>query len=1324
MAKISINQFGGVAPKIPARYLPDGAAQQALNMGSNGTSLQPYPGVGNSVHTLPHTGTIETIFKYGNTSSDDAYWMAWNAKTYVATGQIANDPNSWIFYTQEGSTIGPRATYRTVALGNAPTANGAYPLQDVPLGMPDATEADEPTATKGAEPALEGDLNELFISSTQLSNMNTVNGTLTFKTGSDPDSLTALGTVTITATDAVSVAAALETIDPSITANALDGGVYLTYGTDPAVYVALEYIIGSQADTTQTFTVGSYDSGTVSGSLSSSSTIHITPQERASYTNQYVQVKGSAPSSATYDYWGQNVPVVGSITATATSFANTLNALFAVVSPAHWEATARDDDVYVGPTASNTTVGNFLEISVYKETTATHTFGGPVLRVPMNYLHQTNSSGVLFAETHLGKQTAMATLGYNTGLRDGSKSQVPGFTSKTRKKYTQDIGGHWNAAFAEDFKNAFGGRWSFAWRKVNANTQEVLIYRAYDSQTWDEDDELTLYFEPSSVYTEESDDVTYSYRFLSNTVNTVQSLSTSTLQAAEVAGDAIFLLPETGGNATVDTLKDQEVRIATKEGEATKLRYQGAAPTLDTLISEVSGVLSGLSSNWSVDKLVDATYGNYLRVTWTGASPPTNDDFFSFIIAGVSADTVDKFSRIGSGAGYPEIILSGAETVDLFAEFDITYAKVTINGGDPKYVEVNNLQEASLICSSGDPVESVVIDAYKEFLGRCADAEGLAYWSDDVADKWPSYSAAADYDDVKAYLRDLMYTSPEWVDIRNAIANKLRTVNVNAEVSGDGLRIWLSSGGATVNLRVQNGRYTTGGGSEATTNLIVTVRPQLVEDFGALESRVYVFTWVSTIANYEFESAPSKVSNVVDVYVNQDVEVSALPTSTHKSVSGYSVTGKRLYRAVNGVYLFVKEIGKDTVTVTDDLRAEELGEELPSLLWNPPPDRLAGLISLPNGFMAGFVGHDIYFSEPYRPHAWPETYVQTVDYPVVGLGRMDTTLVVLTKGTPYFIQGTSPDTMSVVKSDIEQSCISRDSIVSINGAVIYASPDGLVSLSSSGSSIVSQQIMSKEQWQGLYPSLIHAYSYDNKYIAFIDGIDNINTTQAKFLQDSFGGLFTVAVGQNETEDKIIVLYKQYWGRGPYATELSADYADIDAGNLTLADLETSLSTTPPFLSQDAGNLPKQIGFTFDLVSGQYVFHRIPSAADGSERYVVTAYSDLTTDNLYVLLNDGKVYKWGSDVSPQGLMPYSWTSKRFTFDRPMAFSCANVDAEGYPLQVDIYANGRLMHTQQVTSRESFRLPAGYVARDWEISVSGSTEVFAIQIAQSVAELANG
>jgi hypothetical protein len=287
-----------------------------------------------------------------------------------------------------------------------------------------------------------------------------------------------------------------------------------------------------------------------------------------------------------------------------------------------------------------------------------------------------------------------------------------------------------------------------------------------------------------------------------------------------------------------------------------------------------------------------------------------------------------------------------------------------------------------------------------------------------------------------------------------------------------------------------------------TTAAILTLGGAPVDATAIPETRVYTYTLVNKESGFDFESAPAPASTSIDVKVGQTVTLSSFDAVP----SGYAVTHRRIYRSVSGTYLFVAEITAATASYTDSVLAEDLGEEIPSLSWLPPPAALRGLTNLPNGIMAGFVGRDVYFCDPYRPHAWPVAYNQTIDFPVVGLGRMDTTLAVLTTGTPYFMQGSHPDSMVVVKSDLDQACAAKRSIVSANGVVMYASPDGLVMLSPGGSKLVSESAFTYAQWQELFnPPSIHAYMHDRKYVAFYDN----GTTTGGFIFDLLTGQFTL-----------------------------------------------------------------------------------------------------------------------------------------------------------------------------------------------------------------------
>jgi len=267
------------------------------------------------------------------------------------------------------------------------------------------------------------------------------------------------------------------------------------------------------------------------------------------------------------------------------------------------------------------------------------------------------------------------------------------------------------------------------------------------------------------------------------------------------------------------------------------------------------------------------------------------------------------------------------------------------------------------------------------------------------------------------------------------------------------------------------------------------------------ETRVYTFTYVNSFGEESTPYSETDMSpSTEDVFPGESVVVT-MPTGT---INNVNVTKKRIYRSAVGTantsYFFVAEVTLATATYTDSLDGDDLNEELPSLTWVQPPTTLKGLVGMPNGVMAGFSGNDVYFSEPFRPFAWPTQYVQTVGYPVVGLGVIDTTVVVLTQGRPYFIQGSHPDSSVMVEADINQACISKRSIVSMNNYVFYASPDGLVGLSPGGSTVVTESMFDKYSWQSLNPADLVGCMYETQYVGFL----NTSSGDGGFVYDMVG----------------------------------------------------------------------------------------------------------------------------------------------------------------------------------------------------------------------------
>lgn len=271
---------------------------------------------------------------------------------------------------------------------------------------------------------------------------------------------------------------------------------------------------------------------------------------------------------------------------------------------------------------------------------------------------------------------------------------------------------------------------------------------------------------------------------------------------------------------------------------------------------------------------------------------------------------------------------------------------------------------------------------------------------------------------------------------------------------------------------------------------LIKVAPDRIVD-----SRFYVMTWVN---DWGWESAPSPVSEMVEVDQNDSVAVATVPPPNDRHITHW-----RLYRSNTGTatstFQFVDEILASVVSYQDEKKGEQLGEPCPTLTWLEPPYRmdsaspatikppkgpdpyLRGAVGMPNGIIAGFIDNFVAFCHPYHPYAWPVEYQVTTEFPIVGLGVFGQTLFVGTMGNPYLISGADSASMSALKMDSEHSCVSRRSIVSVGNGVVYASPDGLCLASAHGVQLLTGELFSREDWQALNPAGIIAAAHEGVY---------------------------------------------------------------------------------------------------------------------------------------------------------------------------------------------------------------------------------------------------
>ncbi len=279
-------------------------------------------------------------------------------------------------------------------------------------------------------------------------------------------------------------------------------------------------------------------------------------------------------------------------------------------------------------------------------------------------------------------------------------------------------------------------------------------------------------------------------------------------------------------------------------------------------------------------------------------------------------------------------------------------------------------------------------------------------------------------------------------------------------------------------------------------------------------STSYVYTFVSS---YGEEGPPSAASTVLTTDDNAVITVSNLSTAGAKSNNnfGSSAGTKRIYRSNTGsnttAFQFVAEVAMATTSYDDTSNNDELAEVIPSYYWVAPPDDdsstypdgpMKGLTALPNGIMAGFTGKRVCFSEPFLPHAWPTAYRMAIEDNIVGMKAVGNGLIVTTEGSPYLVAGSDPASMSAIKIESTQACLSKTSMVDMGQYVIYAGAEGLVAAAGTDVQIITEGLISPDQWQSTYyPSTINATLWKGRYLGFY----NTGSGFGGFIFDPRGG---------------------------------------------------------------------------------------------------------------------------------------------------------------------------------------------------------------------------
>mgnify|MGYP003663998098 FL=1 len=368
-------------------------------------------------------------------------------------------------------------------------------------------------------------------------------------------------------------------------------------------------------------------------------------------------------------------------------------------------------------------------------------------------------------------------------------------------------------------------------------------------------------------------------------------------------------------------------------------------------------------------------------------------------------------------------------------------------------------------------------------------------------------------------------------------------------------------------------------------------------------------------------------------------------------------------------------------TFVDEQDVTTLDNILEALDYDPPDERMQGLLAIHNSMIVGFFDNTICFSEPGVPHAWPIKYRLQVDTKIVALGAYGTTLLALTDRTPWKLDGNNPAAMSITRTDYILPCVSKRSVINIGFGVVWASAGGLAVYSTTiGTDYLTKNVHSWATWPQAYDAknLYGAY-YRGRYF----GSDGLNTFLFERDEEVGGHLvksdvrFTAAYYDAKTDRFYYAAGDQVWL-----------WNSQQVGNAVL-DWKSKVFTTKSPINLGAAQIVGDFNSEEDAAA-------------------------LAQENANIRTFNGDLISNGELVGAIGTLLGNELQLAGSNLREIRVSTGAVTFQ-------FFVNKKLIYSSSRSTGTPFRLPSGYRADIFEVRVSTNVRVRAIMMAESMAGL---
>lgn len=478
-----------------------------------------------------------------------------------------------------------------------------------------------------------------------------------------------------------------------------------------------------------------------------------------------------------------------------------------------------------------------------------------------------------------------------------------------------------------------------------------------------------------------------------------------------------------------------------------------------------------------------------------------------------------------------------------------------------------------------------------------------------------------------------------------------------------------------------------------------TVEPTVTPPIGTDTTRAYVYTFVTQWGEEGPPSPPSLDTGAVGTWALTGMSTT-VPDSTHRAV-----TKKRIYRTVAGnattTFFFVAEIPLAQSTYNDTSADDTvaLNNVLESTSFIEPPTDLEGFVVMPGGYLVGWKGRRLCFSEPYRPHAWPAEYELATEFPIKGLVVWGSTLIIGTESHPYMGQGTHPAAFTMQKMDAVEPCLSRRGMVATVAGAYYPSINGLALVNSSGVSIITQDILTKEEWAAYNPSNIFAAQLGLQYIAF-------NSS-------SFGFVFN----PTEPTTKLVEI-----DRFDNVTGIETDKY---SGNVLILSQGRVWDWDPEGAERLFWRWKSKVFQTQKPVNFGAIRINFEASQNDVTNDILTYYQPYNTSRFAArAINTLGGHCLCGPAQGTGLV-LGWTEPeiRMPLGGGLLYPINDVLLQDPAVRLIVYCGTRgVVLDTVVNSERILRLPAGFKSDLWQFELIGNTAVYSLQIAETAKGLA--